>query len=220
MEISTGASTDLYITRDHKGIEFQGAVGSQARWFSSDMRLNDVYPEPIQALASLHWTPLRIARLASRFLASHTGAKILDIGSGVGKFCLAGAYFQPRAQFFGIEQRKHLVDHAESARSLLALRNVHFIHGNLTQLDFKLYDHFYFFNSFYENLNDTIKIDDSVPCLPELYHYYNRNLFRKLHEMPAGTRVVTYHVLGVNMPPGFHIVEEHPDLFLTFWVKT
>jgi len=191
----------------------------QEQCFSSDIRMHNLYPEPIQLLARLHWTPLLIAKLVSRFLASHPGARVLDIGSGVGKFCLAGAYFQPHAQFFGIEQREHLVDHAETARSLLALPNVHFIHGNLTQLDFTQYDHFYFFNSFYENLNDTIKIDDSVLCVPELYSYYNRNLYRKLHEMPAGTRVATYHVLGNTMPPGFHVVEDHFDLFLKFWMK-
>jgi len=32
----------------------------------------------------------------------------LDIGSGVGKFCLAGAYYKPSASFFGVEQRKDL----------------------------------------------------------------------------------------------------------------
>ena len=191
----------------------------QDHWFSNDTRMHHLYPEPIQLLARLHWTPLRIAKLASQFLASHDGARILDIGSGVGKFCLAGAYYQPQAQFFGIEQRKHLVGHAETARSQLAMPNVNFLHGNLTQLDFKQYDHFYFFNSFYENLNETIKIDDTVPCLPELYRYYCRSLYGKLNEMPAGTRVATYHVLGDRMPPGFQIVEDHFDLFLKFWIK-
>lgn len=191
----------------------------QDHWFSNDTRMHHLYPEPIQLLARLHWTPLRIAKLASQFLASHDGVRILDIGSGVGKFCLAGAYYQPQAQFFGIEQRKHLVSHAETARSLLAMPNVNFLHGNLTQLEFKQYDHFYFFNSFYENLNETIKIDDTVPCLPELYRYYCRSLYGKLNEMPAGTRVATYHVLGDRMPPGFQIVEDHFDLFLKFWIK-
>jgi len=190
------------------------------QWFSSDIRMHNLYPEPIKLLARLHWTPLRIAKLASQFLASHDGARILDIGSGVGKFCLAGAYFQPQAQFFGIEQRKHFFNHAETARSALAMPNVHFIHGNLTQLDFKPFDHFYFFNSFYENLDNSLQIDDSIPCLPELYSYYNRSLYRKLNEMPAGTRVATYHVLGHKMPPGFHVVEEHVDLFVKFWIKT
>lgn len=188
------------------------------RLFSTDTRFHGVYPAPIQSLARLHWTPLHIARLASRFLASHDGARVLDVGSGVGKFCLAGAHFQPRAQFFGIEQRKHLVDHAETARSFLGLPNSCFIHGNLTELDFKQFDHFYFFNSFYENLNDTIKIDDSIPCTPRLYNYYSRTLYKKLDEMPAGTRVATYHVLE-KMPRGYLVVEEDSGIYLTFWMK-
>ena len=35
-------------------------------------------------------------------------------------------------------------------------------HGNFTQLDFKNFDHFYFYNAFYENLAGTDKIDDSI----------------------------------------------------------
>jgi SAM-dependent methyltransferase len=188
------------------------------QWFSTDTRLTHLYPEPIQLLARQHWTPLHIAKLASGFLASHNGARVLDIGSGVGKFCLAGAHYQPGVQFFGIEQRKHLVRHAETARSRLALSNVHFMYGNLTELDFTPFDHFYFFNSFYENLNDTVKIDDDIPCTPQLYKLYNRILYRKLDGMRAGTRVATYHVLG-EMPPGYCVVEDHIGMFLKFWVK-
>jgi SAM-dependent methyltransferase len=187
-------------------------------WFSTDTQLTLLYPKPIQSLARLHWTPLHIAKLASGFLASHYGARVLDIGSGVGKFCVAGAHFQRGVQFFGIEQRKHLVRHAETASSLLALPNVHFIHGNLTELDFAQFDNFYFFNSFYENINDTVKIDDDIPCTPQLYKFYNRTLYRKFDGMPAGTRVATYHVLE-RMPPGYCVVEDYIDIFLKFWVK-
>lgn len=187
-------------------------------WFHSDARLHHLYPEPIQLLAEKHWTPLRISRLSVQFLASHSGARILDIGSGVGKFCLAGAYYTPYASFFGVEQRKHLVGHAEAARERLGLKNVHFFHRNLTQLDFRQFDHFYFFNSFYENLEGTEKIDDTIRCDPYLYGYYSRSLFRKLREMPVGTRLVTYHCLEVNLP-GYQLMEEHAGTLLKFWMK-
>ncbi len=61
--------------------------------------------------------------MALEFLVPHSGAKVLDIGSGVGKFVLAGAYYKPQAVFFGVEQRRHLVLHAETARNILRLRN-------------------------------------------------------------------------------------------------
>jgi protein-L-isoaspartate O-methyltransferase len=61
-------------------------------WFSSDEQLHYLYPKPIRALAEKHWTPLSITKIALEFLVPHPGAKVLDIGSGVGKFVLAGAY--------------------------------------------------------------------------------------------------------------------------------
>ena len=187
--------------------------------FSSDTQLHRLYPESIQLLASRHWTPLHIARLAVQFLATEKGARVLDIGSGAGKFCLAAAYYRPGVEFYGVEQRKHLVDHARKAREILGLQNVHFLHQNLTQLDFKEYDHFYFYNSFYENLADTEKIDDSITCTPHLYNYYNRCLYKKLDEMPAGTRIATFHTIENKIPSAYHMIEDHAGGLLKFWIK-
>jgi len=187
--------------------------------FSTDNQLHRLYPASIQLLAARHWTPLNIARTAAQFLGSQTGAKILDIGSGAGKFCLAGAYYQPKAVFYGVEQRRHLVDHALTAREMLGLRNVHFLHQNLTQLDFKQYDHFYFYNSFYENLADMEKIDDHVLCSPHLYVHYNRCLYKKLDEMPVGTRLATFHTIEDKIPGGYHLIEEHAGKLLKCWMK-
>jgi len=190
-------------------------------WFSSDVQLHQLYPREMQILAARHWTPLRVAHQATQFLVPHEGenVKILDIGSGVGKFCLVGAYYRPQASFFGVEQRKHLVGHAKDARAMLCLKNVHFFAMNVTELDFRQFDHFYFYNSFYENLLDTCKIDDTIICSPHLYNYYNRVLYKKLEAMPAGTRVVTFHCVGVKIPPGYLLMEEHEGTLLQCWLK-
>jgi hypothetical protein len=188
-------------------------------WFHSDAQLHHLYPEGIQALAERHWTPLRITLMALEFLIPYEGVKILDIGSGVGKFVLAGAYYKPGADFYGVEQRKHLVSHAETARTILGLENAHFINKNFTQLDFAPFDHFYFFNSFYENLFDTGKIDESVSCSPYLYNYYSRALYRKLRVSPPGTRVVTFHCLEGEIAPGYQVIEEHAGGLLKCWMK-
>jgi len=75
-------------------------------WFSSDAHFNHLYPSSIRLLAQRHWTPLVVARKAANFLAAESNVKILDIGSGVGKFCLAAAHYKPKAFYYGIEQRK------------------------------------------------------------------------------------------------------------------
>ena len=150
------------------------------KWVSSDEQFDQLYPFSIQVLARKHWTPLSVARKAANFLASENNARILDIGSGVGKFCLAAAYCKPKAFYYGVEQRKSLINDAETARKTLRFENVSFIHGNFTQLDFRNYDHFYFFNSFYENLAGRDKIDDSIDYSGELFNYYNRYLYKQL----------------------------------------
>lgn len=189
------------------------------KWFSTDAQFNQLYPEPIQLLAQRHWTPLYVARRAAGFLAAEGNARILDIGSGVGKFCLAAAHFKPAASYFGIEQRKRLVNYADNAKKILNANNVSFQTGNFTQLDFNNYDHFYFYNSFYENVAGTDKIDNSIEYSLELFNYYHRLLYKQLEQKPPGTRVASFHGLEDEMPAGYHIVGSEINNLLKFWVK-
>ncbi|MEP7376610.1 MAG: class I SAM-dependent methyltransferase [Chitinophagaceae bacterium] len=188
-------------------------------WFSSDAQFHKLYPDSLHLLSKNHWTALSVARKAANFLAVGNGARILDIGSGIGKFCLAGAYYKPRALYFGVEQRKDLVEYGETARIRLGLDNVSFVHGNFTQVDFENYDHFYFYNSFYENVANAEKIDDSIPYSVELYNYYNYYLYKQLEKMPSGTRVATFYGTEEIMPPGYHIGGSDVDDLLKYWVK-
>jgi predicted RNA methylase len=187
--------------------------------FDSDADFNKIYPPSIEALAPRHWTPLQVARKAANFLSDKNSVRILDIGSGVGKFCLSAAFYEPAAFFYGVEQRRNLVSYAESAREILHLENVSFIHGNFTQLDFKNYDHFYFYNSFYENLIGTNKIDESIDYSAELFNYYNLYLFKQLVQKPAGTRLVTFHSLEDEAPAGYQMVRSEMKDLLKFWIK-
>jgi SAM-dependent methyltransferase len=187
--------------------------------FSSDEQFNQLYPESIQLLSRRHWTSLNVARKAAGFLAAENNVRILDIGSGVGKFCMAAAHYRPKSIYFGVEQRKNLVSYAEAAQGVLGLENVSFFHGNFTQLDFRNYDHFYFYNSFYENLVGTDKIDESIEYSGELYNYYIRYLYNQLKLKPPGTRLATYHSLGDEIPADYHIVGTEINNLLKFWIK-
>ncbi len=192
---------------------------STANWFDSDEEFNNLYPSDIQVLARRHWTPLEVAKKAARFLAGEGSENILDIGSGVGKFCLAAAHQTPRAFYFGVEQRKSLIIHAEHAKNILQPHNVSFIYGNFTQLDFKRFDHFYFYNSFFENLDGTDKIDNSIAYSSELYEYYKCYLFRQLEQKQRGTRLCTLCVWDHEIPPAYHVVRSDMDEQLKFWLK-
>lgn len=188
-------------------------------WFNSDDDFNELFPENVQILAAQHWTPLEVSKTAAAFLASDNNSKILDIGSGCGSFCLAAAHYSPNAFYFGVEQRPDLIKHANQAKKTLGLKNVSFINDNFTLLNFNDYDHFYFFNSFYENLAGTEKIDYHIQHSRELYNFYNGYLFRQLQKMPAGTKLAAYHVSDFEIPPGFHAAGKAFDELLKFYVK-
>jgi SAM-dependent methyltransferase len=188
-------------------------------WFSSDEQFNQLYPSSIQLLAQRHWTPLVVARKAANFLAAEDNVRILDIGSGVGKFCLAAAHYNPKALYYGIEQRKRLVTEAETAREALRLENVAFMNGNFTQIDFRNYNHFYFYNAFYENITGTDKIDNSIDYSLEFYNYNNRYLYKQLEQKPPGTRLASFHSLEDEIPQGYHMVGSEMNDLLKFWIK-
>ena len=170
-------------------------------------------------MASIHWTPIQVAKKAAEFLSVGKSPKILDIGSGAGKFCLAAAYYQPKAFFYGIEQRKELVKAANTALEILQLPNVSFINENIIDIDLKAYDHFYFFNSFYENLDDYFKIDNEIPYSAELYTTYQSYVYKQLEKKSAGTRIATFHSTEDEIPEQYHEVSASDDNLLKFWIK-
>lgn len=188
-------------------------------WFASDIIFNSLYPKEIQDVAEKHWTPLIVAQKAADFLAASPGTKILDIGSGSGKFCLTAAHLHPLNLFFGVEQRENLVELSETIAEKFQLDNICFICDNISNIDFKSYDHFYFYNSFYENMKGTQKIDSSVKYSEDLYHYYNRYVYKELDKKPSGTRLVTYHSFGNEVPPNYEIVQTDYNEYLKFWIK-
>ncbi|NIG56697.1 class I SAM-dependent methyltransferase [Chitinophaga sp. Cy-1792] len=196
-----------------------GSIIPHPAWNKNDVSFDWLYPEPVQQLSKRHWTPMPVALRAARFLASRKDVKILDIGSGVGKFALLAAFHNPEASFYGIEQREDLHEHALSAKAMTGIRNATFIHGNLTQLDLQDFDNFYFYNAFFENLVSTGHIDQSIEYSSSLYHYYCRYLFRELDKKPRGTRLVTYHSMEDEIPPSYQLVDTTVDLLLKMWIK-
>ena len=131
-------------------------------YYLDDTVFDSFLPEKLRKISKIHWTPLAISKKAASFLAPVSGSKILDIGSGVGKFCITAAHFFPDSEFHGVEQREDLHTIALQAQQRSGANNVQFINGNFTQLNLDIYDSIYFYNSFAENLIDVGRIDNSV----------------------------------------------------------
>ncbi|NLR77994.1 class I SAM-dependent methyltransferase [Chitinophaga eiseniae] len=194
-------------------------MSSKPIWYANDAAFDWLYPERIQQLSKRHWTPMEVAKKSAKFLSGGAGKRILDIGSGVGKFCLIGGYFFPEATFSGVEQRKELFHFAQAAREVTCRGNVDFINCNFTQVDFDEYDHFYFYNSFFENLVDEGQIDQQIEYSTSLYNYYAGYMFKSLENKPSGTRLVTFHSMEDEIPPSYQLVDATVDFLLKMWIK-
>ncbi|MES1220842.1 MAG: methyltransferase domain-containing protein [Bacteroidota bacterium] len=187
--------------------------------FNDDRRFIEIYPQNIQKISQRHWTPVSVIRQAARFLSPAPNLRILDIGSGIGKFCLVAAHDNPDSIFIGVEQRAELVQVAEHAKEILAIKNVIFHHENITGTDLSAYDHFFFFNSFFEQIEPVDRMDGSIVYSNANYAYYTEVLYKKLEILPPGTRLVTYHGKHSQVPPGFVLRDRTFDNLLEFWIK-
>jgi len=186
-----------------------------------DHEFDRLYPDWVRALSEVHWTPVSVARRAAELLVTHPGTRVLDMGSGVGKFCLVGA-LTTAGVFYGIEQRFHFVRVARATALTLGLKSARFLHGNLLALDWSGFHAFYLFNPFAENLASVMAgIDATVDLSIDLFHAYVRFVRQQLHQAGRGTRVVTYHGFGGEMPPSYRLEleEESGTERLELWIK-
>ena len=183
-----------------------------------DDDFNQIYPAPIRKLAREHWTPIEVAKKAADYLVPFPGARVLDIGSGAGKFCLVGAA-STQGKFTGVEQRKNLVELSNTLAASCQVNNTRFLQANITEIPFSPYDTFYFFNSFYEHVSNGPKIDQSIEFSSEYYVRYSDYVTRELSSKPPGTRLVTYHTSLGEVPRDFQLQDSAFNGLLDFWEK-
>src|SRR6476469_1334763 len=99
--------------------------------YPTDAVFDSIYPKKYQEHSARHFTPVRIAVKAARMLVDTTADKILDIGSGVGKFCCIGAGVTG-AHFYGVEKRKTLINLSNKIKRTYRLKNAHFINNDFS----------------------------------------------------------------------------------------
>lgn len=178
----------------------------------------ELYPEPIGKISLFHFTPIDIAIKAAQYLVNAPGVRVLDIGSGAGKFCIVGAVCT-EGHFTGIEQRESFYDLSKLIAKKRKISNVDFIHANITTIDFSEYQAFYFYNSFYENLVTEDEMNDSIIKKRELYQTYSAYVKSQLDSMPIGTRLVTYFSSGYEVPESYRATHKFKSEKLTLWEK-
>ena len=188
----------------------------------SDEDIDGLLPERLRLLSSLHWTPVRVAQAAARFLAAGDARPhILDVGSGAGKFCAVGA-LSTGARFTGVERRPALVQVARDLAATLRADGVDFLPGRMEDVEWSRFTGVYFYNPFGEHfLCGDDHIDRIHPTGWAVYAHYIRAALSRLYLMPAGTRVVTYHGIGAPLPPGYELVggEKFATGSLRFYIR-
>jgi cyclopropane fatty-acyl-phospholipid synthase-like methyltransferase len=80
----------------------------QSKETISNDRFDQIFDQKLRRVSSVHWTPVEVALSILELLDLAKGSKVLDVGSGAGKFCLVGA-LNTKAHFFGVDQRQSLV---------------------------------------------------------------------------------------------------------------
>lgn len=194
----------------------------RASHLENDDAFDRMYPEWARRLSRGNWTALPIARRAVEHLVPRPGARVLDLGSGVGKLCLVGAMTTPGI-FHGVEQREHFVVAARAAAARLGLDTVRFTCADATTVDMAPYDSLYLFNPFAEYYDKLLEPFDAAMAIDRAHHARLVGRLRhKLANARPGTRVVTYNGFGGDFPAEFRLVhaESADSDRLEVWTKT
>jgi SAM-dependent methyltransferase len=186
-----------------------------------DRVFDEVFPANARQAARVHWTPVEVAMRAARLLGAKPNATILDVGSGVGNFCIVAAAALPGAHVRGIEHRYPFVAIAREAAKTIGV-DVDFTHGTFDAHDPGDVDGIYLFNPFAENLSSPEdRLDESVELGERRFWRDIESAERLLRAARVGTRVVTYCGWGGSMPREYRLaLRESRVGTLELWVKS
>jgi predicted RNA methylase len=188
---------------------------------NSDLEFDAIYDDKTRELSPQHWTPLRVAARAARLLTQTGATRILDVGSGAGKFCIVGA-LSTDAQFVGIERRAQLVDIASGAASRLGVTRATFIQADVATFSFKGFDGVYLYNPFHEQISPYLpQIDPTLERSEDVYDHFVQRTTDKLAGMAAPVAVVTFNGFGGPMPRSYTFLGDEPagSDRLELWIK-
>jgi SAM-dependent methyltransferase len=172
----------------------------RARIPVEDSMFDRLYPDHVARLSGVHWTPLSVAQRASALLAPEPGMRVLDVGAGPGKLCCVGAILRG-GHWHGVERDPSLVAVAiETARALEVDGSTSFVVGDALALDWRGFDSVYLYNPFesqrfgggFARIAGDAGVSEQVVRTEVL-----------LAGLAPGTRVVTFHGFGGDMPADF-----------------
>ena len=189
---------------------------------SSDVEFDRAYDTQIRELSQQHWTPVRVAARVAHLLTRAGASRILDVGSGAGKFCIVGA-LSTDAEFVGVERRGYLVDIAKQTALRFGADRATFEHASADSFSFEGFNGVYLYNPFYEQISRfLVQIDGGIERSLLMYRHFVRSTMNKLAAMAPPVAVVTFNGFGGPMPPEYDFRGDEPagNDQLELWVRT
>ena len=186
-----------------------------------DASFDAFYSADVRQASARTWTPVVAELRVAELLAEAAATKVLDVGCGPGKFCIAGA-LSTQLTYVGVECRAFLLDEARSLAARLQVgERARFIAADAFALDWSEFDAFYFFNPFIAYDVDG-ESGNNRPFAGPAARVPASLTASRLHAAASGTRVVTYHGFGGRMPPSYRLarVERYANDTLQLWIRT
>jgi SAM-dependent methyltransferase len=194
----------------------------QAGGSPTDRAFDAFLPERLRTVSGEFWSPLSVARQAAEWFDAVGVQHVVDVGSGVGKFCVAGALFG-QCHFTGLEQRPFLVKSARELARLFDVNNrVRFVLGSFAEVPMPAADAFYFFNPFGDysiGLHPLAERDRTL--VAERYARDVAAAEQLLRDAPSGTCLLALNGFGGRLPPGYDLIHVNWDVpgALRLWRK-
>lgn len=172
----------------------------------SDEAFDAFLPDDARAVSDRYWSPVRVAVQAAVWFDELGTRTVVDIGAGVGKFCVAAALAGHRSRrFIGLEHRPRLVETARRLATQFGVEaRVQFSEGAFADAPVPEADAYYLFNPFGENVfcaGDPL--DRSVELTAGRLVRDVGRMQALMRQAPLGTAVVTYHGFGGTMGAGY-----------------
>ena len=189
---------------------------------ANDDDFDQFIPYDDRRVSSDYWTPLRVATRAAQWLDYFGARSVVDVGSGVGKFCVAAA-LGSRCHFIGIEHRTRLVTAARAlARTFNVEDRVHFVQSAMSDSGWPKADAYYMYNPFGENLcRFEHQLDGDVELGIDRYKREIAEAERFIEHAPPGTLLLTYNGFGGRVPDSYEqvAIDRDQPYELRMWRK-
>jgi hypothetical protein len=184
------------------------AAAVRAGRFSANEAFDRFLPQELREVSDRYWTPLSVVRQVAIWLREAQVRTVVDIGSGAGKFCVAGALLT-RCRFVGLEQRASFVAAARDLAETFDVDDrVTFVHGVCGVATMPVGDAYYLFNPFGAySVNSPRFAEPGVSFTRETYAADVAAVTELLSGAPLGTTVITLNGFGGKLPPTYVQIE-------------